>query len=52
MAKRVGEMRTNSYGEVTSRQVHTRKVGRIKEVDWPVTLVLTRGQRIARKLWG
>lgn len=33
-------------------RVESKKVKRAREVDWPVTVVDTRGKRIARKLWG
>lgn len=45
MARKVGQV--NEDG-----RVETRKVKRVREVDWPVTVVDTRGKRIARKLWG
>jgi hypothetical protein len=46
MAKKVGQL-----NEDTGR-VETRRVRRVKEVDWPVTRVDTRRKRIARSLWG
>jgi hypothetical protein len=44
MAKRVGKV-----NEKTGK-VETGKVRRVKEVEWPVTHVKTRTQRIMRKL--
>jgi hypothetical protein len=46
MAKKVGQV-----NEDTGR-VETRRVRQVREVDWPVTRVTTRRQRIARSLWG
>jgi hypothetical protein len=46
MAKKVGQVNENTG------RVETRKVGRVKVVDWPVTRNDTRAKRIARSLWG
>jgi hypothetical protein len=46
MAKKVGQV-----NEKTGK-VETGKVRRAKQVEWPVTHVTTRRQRIARNLWG
>jgi hypothetical protein len=46
MAKKVGQVNEKSG------KVETGKVSRIKEVEFPVTYVKTRTQRIARNLWG
>jgi hypothetical protein len=46
MAKKVGQV-----NEKTGK-VETGKVRRVKQVEWPVTYVKTRRQRIARKMWG
>lgn len=43
--KKVGQVNANG-------RVETKKVRRVKEVDWPVTVVDTRAKRIARNLWG
>jgi hypothetical protein len=45
MAKNVGQVNANG-------RVETKKMRRVKEVDWPVTVVDTRAKRIARNLWG
>lgn len=46
MAKKVGQVNENTG------RVETRKVRKAKEVEFPVTYVTTRRQRIARNLWG
>lgn len=46
MAKKVGQL-----NESTGR-VESRKVGRAREVDFPITTVTTRVQRIKRALVG
>ncbi|MEU4424823.1 hypothetical protein AB0F81_29745 [Actinoplanes sp. NPDC024001] len=46
MARKVGQV-NEATGRVESRTVH-----RITEVEWPVTRVMTRRQRLARSLWG
>ncbi|MBW8792146.1 MAG: hypothetical protein JF597_00645 [Streptomyces sp.] len=46
MAKKIGQVNENTG------RVETRKMRRTKEVDFPVTVVKTRAQRIARNLWG
>jgi hypothetical protein len=46
MAKKIGQLNANTG------RVETRKVRRVREVNFPVTLVLTRGQRIKRALIG
>jgi hypothetical protein len=46
MAKKVGQV-----NEKTGK-VETGKVRKVKEVEFPVTYVTTRRQRIARNLWG
>ncbi|WP_199513899.1 hypothetical protein [Nucisporomicrobium flavum] len=46
MTKKVGQV-----NEDTGR-VEQRTVRRIRQVDWPVTVVTSRRQRIARNLWG
>lgn len=46
MAKKVGEI-----DEETGRFA-SKKMRRVREVDWPVTIVDTRAKRIKRSLWG
>jgi hypothetical protein len=46
MAKKVGQV------DVRTGRVETGRVRRVKEVDFPVTLVLTRRQRMMRNLIG
>lgn len=46
MAKKVGQVNENTG------RVETRKVRRVKEVAFPVTMNDTRAKRIARSLWG
>lgn len=46
MAKKVGQVNEDT-GRVEIRNVH-----RVRQRDWPVTIVDTRGKRLARKLWG
>jgi hypothetical protein len=43
-----------AHGQVNkyTGRVETRKVRRVREVDWPVTVVDTRAKRVARSLWG
>jgi hypothetical protein len=50
-----------THGQVTDEwdgkgrfagKVESRKVRKVKEVDFPVTVVNTRAKRIARSLWG
>ena len=44
--------RTHGQVNEDTGRVEERRVRRVREVDWPVTVVKTRRQRIARKLWG